>query len=383
MNEAEKRDFEKRHSERLQKVRQKTAAVFGMEESTDPPFTVNSASYVLFGVPKEEIPADYYDNPAAMTVFQEENCYTQMEVDDDFVPYLVPWFGTCVLSSGFGARIQFPLKEDPVSDSRYYPIKDRDDIKNLAVPDPERDGLMPKVLSFIRYMNDHSFLPVGITDCQGPLTTACQLIGYDKLFFLMYDDPPLAHMLMDKISEALIRWVSRQKEETGEAPDECFGDQLVYTGENIGVWMSDDDAVIISPALYREFVVPYNSKVLEAFGGGVVHYCGNASHQIDNLLETEGLRALNVYCLHGIEGVHVLKKKIEGRIVLLLNDYTPLDYEYYFTNLLDGLSRRGLVLFSQFSPIVCMTRDGRYELTDRDYGEKKKIYKYVRGILDG
>jgi uroporphyrinogen-III decarboxylase len=42
------------------------------------------------------------------------------------------------------------------------------------------------------------------------LTTANQLMGYDKLIYLMHDEPALAHELMDKITETLIRWVKRQ-----------------------------------------------------------------------------------------------------------------------------------------------------------------------------
>ncbi len=90
---------------------------------------------------------------------------------------------------------------------------------------------MPQVLDCIRYMKESSFLPIGITDCQGPLSTAYQLMGYDNFIFLMFDHPSAAYELMDKITESLI------------------------------VWIADDDAVLIGSDLYQEFVVPYNSRI--------------------------------------------------------------------------------------------------------------------------
>jgi hypothetical protein len=73
-------------------------------------------------------------------------------------------------------------------------------------------------------MEAHSFLPVGITDLQGPLTTANQLMGYDKLSYLMADDPTAAHELMDKVTKTLILWVRAQKEVTGFLKKEVAGE---------------------------------------------------------------------------------------------------------------------------------------------------------------
>ena len=138
-------------------------------------------------------------------------------------------------------------------------------------------------------------------------------MGYDKLIYLMHDDPRAMHELMDKVTETLIVWVKKQKEVIGEPLTECIGDQQVYTGEHAGVWFSDDDAVLMSTKTYREFVAPYNSRILKAFGGGCVHYCGNATHHADTFLAMEGLKALNIYNLYNIRSVAELQKKLQDR----------------------------------------------------------------------
>ncbi len=380
---AEREDFRHLFEKRLAKVDARTADVFAFKKTAAPPFMVNSALYWVFGLDTDTLPADYFDSPAAMTNFQEQTYYEQVKsIDDDFVPYLMPWFGTVVAASAFGCQIEYPPKADPAANPRYYPVRTPEDIKELRVPDPERDGLMPKVLEFLRYMKANSFLPVGITDFQGPLTTANQLLGYDKLIYLMFDHPALMHQLMDVVTEALILWVKKQKEVIGEPLTECIGDQQVYTGKNAGVWFSDDDAVLMSPETYREFVVPYNSRILTAFGGGCIHYCGNATHHADSFLATEGLKALNIYNLYNIPSVAKLQQKLRDQVVLFVCDFTPVDYEAYFDEMLATLSLEGVVICSQFSPTVGLLKGGRYESVTRDTRSgRKATYDYLRSRL--
>ena len=252
LSEEEREEFKTLFEKRLNKVKAKTADVFAFKAVEEPPYIVNSALYWVFGLDPETFPDAYFDDPAVMTTFQERTYYDQVkEIDDDFVPYLVPWFGTIVAASAFGCDIKYLPKQDPAADPRFYPVQTPEDIKKLQVPDPEKDGLMPKVLDYLKYMRQNSFLPVGITDFQGPLTTANQLMGYDKLIYLMFDHPNLMHALMDVVTESLIVWIKKQKEVIGEPLDWCISDQQVYTGEHAGIWFSDDDAVLMSPILIK------------------------------------------------------------------------------------------------------------------------------------
>jgi uroporphyrinogen-III decarboxylase len=383
LSAAERADFQRLFDQRLAKVEAKTADVFAFKPVKQPPFMVNSALYWIFGLDTETLPETYCEDPVVMTAFQERTYYDQVkEIDDDFVPYLMPWFGTIVAASAFGCKIEFPYKQDPAANPRFYPVQTADDIKQLQIPDPDQDGLMPKVLDFLRYMKGNSFLPVGITDFQGPLTTANQLMGYDKLIYLMHDSPNLAHELMDKVTEGLIRWVKKQKEVIGEAWNECISDQQVYTGKHAGVWFSDDDAVLISAKMYKEFVVPYNSRILETFGGGCVHYCGNATHHADNFLNTKGLLALNIYNLYNIPSFAKLKAKVEGRIVLFACDFTPIEYQAYFDDLLSSVNPSGMTICSQYSPVVGLLQGGKYVATRRDLKSgRADVYNYLNAKL--
>ena len=383
LTEDERSDFRRRFDARLAKVAVKTSDAFAFRDVKQPPFVVNSALYWIFGLDPDTLPDDYVTDPAVMTAYQERTYYDQVkEIDDDFVPYLMPWFGTVVTASALGCQIEFRPKMDPAANPRYYPVRTVEDVHRLEIPDPEKAGLMPDVLKCLKYMKSNSFLPVGITDFQGPLTTANQLMGYDKLIYLMYDHPKVMHELMDKVTETLITWVKKQKGVIGEPLTECIGDQQVYTGRNAGVWFSDDDAVLMSVKTYREFVVPYNSRILEAFGGGCLHYCGNATHHADSFLATKGLKALNIYNLYNVRSVAELQKKLQDCVVLFVCDFTPVDYEAYFDEMLGALSYRGIVICSQYSPVVGLLKGGKYDAVQRDLRSgRKAVYGYLRQRL--
>ncbi len=377
---SERAHFQQLFERRLEAVKAKTDDLFAFRETEVPPFIVNGAFYTIFGIDTDALPDTYFEDPAQMTNFQERMYYEQVEaIDDAFVPYLMPWFGTAVVPSAFGCKIEFYPKLDPAADPHFYPVVTVEDVKKLQIPDPNRDGLMPRVLAFQRYMRETSFLPVGVTDLQGPLTTANQLMGYDKLIYLMTDEPQAAHELMDKVTETLIQWIKAQKKVIGESLTECVGVQQFYTGRHAGIWISDDDAVIMSPKYYREFVVPYNSRLLQAFGGGCVHFCGGGAHQIDNLLATDGLVAVHNFVLHNSRAFHALRSRLEGRIVMFACEMTPLDYETYYSELLEGVSLPGLELSSWYSPNVALLPGGKYQAVNRDMRSgRQRVYEYLK-----
>ena len=142
LSSTEREDFRIRFEKRLEKVKAKTADVFAFKEVDQPPFIVNSALYTAFGLNPETFPDRYYDDPQVMIDLQERNYYEQLkEIDDDFVPYLMPWFGTAVTASALGCQVDFPPKLDPTVNPRHYPVRTPEDVKGLQIADPERRRL--------------------------------------------------------------------------------------------------------------------------------------------------------------------------------------------------------------------------------------------------
>ena len=298
------------------------------------------------GVEGDLIPDDYFAEGGfpSMLGLQLGRIESHLSrLHDDYIPSLFPWYGTDVVTSAFGGNVLFPPRTEPWLEAPV--VRDPADIRRLVPPDPERDGLMPRVLRCIDYLHANSTYPVTFTDCQAPFSIAVSLCGVDTFCLWMYDYPVLAHELMDFCTEVLIDWVKTQKAHAAVPLESgAFPEGIIVPDGFGGVGMSDDDCTILSPALYREFVVPYNARVYRAFGGGTLHYCGNASHQIENFLETEGLTGLNVWCMGDFAHVRELQQGLRGRIAVTICDFTPVEVEPYFAQLVDCLDPRGAII---------------------------------------
>ena len=93
----------------------------------------------------------------------------------------------------------------------------------------------------------------------------------------------------------------------------------------------------------------------------------------------EGLKALNIYNLYNIRSVAELQKKLQDRIALFVCDFTPVDYEAYFDEMLTTLSYRGLAVCSQYSPVVGLLKGGKYDAVQRDrHAGRKAVFEYLQ-----
>ena len=350
------------------------------------PYAICDANYWLFGDLKENIPLDYCsEDPSSMIDYQLSKIEKHMSAYDDiYIPFLMPWYGTGVLASAFHLDVVFQDYMDPAVD--LSKIKDVQQLKDMSMPDPEKDGLMPRVLNTIRQMREKTDMPVAITDCQGTLTTALQVVGYDNFIYWMYDHPDKIHDFMQLVTDALIAWVKIQKQVAGQDTE----DDAYVLGIKIptgfgGVWVADDDSILLNKELYKEFVVPYNSQLLKAFGGGSIHYCGNSNQNIENYLETEGLTAIHNLNIDDLDGAAKMRDALaEKNIPFIVGDFNVQDdyIDEYYKCLFEKLGTKGLIVAPYIAPAI-MLKGGKYVEARSDPDKigrliEKAILKYNR-----
>lgn len=367
---------------RTRRSRERIVAAYRHTEGADMPFLVHDVNYWLSGESPPLIPDDYFTDSDSMLRYQTGKIRRHMEsIDDDFIPFLFPWYGTGVLASAAGAEVVFQDKMDPAV--RAGIIGEVDQIKRLELPDPRKDGLMPRVLETIRHFRRCSDLPISVTDPQGPLTTALTLVAPETLFVWFYENPSAVHELMEFCTEAFIQWTRAQKEAIGERGRESFPHGIVLPEELGGVWLCDDDCGQMSAEHYREFVVPYNARIFREFGGGTLHFCGSAEHQIDNFARTKGLVGVNNFCMGNFRQVYRMQQAFEGRIALKICDFTPLDIPRYYSDLFSALRRRGTIVASYVLPELALSA-GRYEMVSRRAEEMaSEVYRTLTALIGG
>ena len=134
------------------------------EDVDELPVVVMDANYWLWGEDPDRIPDDYFTDSQSQVRFQIEKIRRHRErFRDDTIPMLFPWFGTGVVPSALGCRTVAQPKMDLVAEGGI--VTDPAQVAELQRPDPERDGLMPRVLECIAQMKAHGDLPVSFTDC--------------------------------------------------------------------------------------------------------------------------------------------------------------------------------------------------------------------------
>jgi hypothetical protein len=228
------------------------------------------------------------------------------------------------------------------------------------MPDPERDGLMPRVLETAAYMREHGAYPVALTDSQSPLDELILLCGHERLYLWMYDEPAMVHDLFTLLTDAFIDWVKAQKRVTGEPLDACWGEQGVWIPPPCGVWIADDEAVNLSPHLYEEFVAPQYARIFRPFSGGVLHFCGNGTHLAGILPTIEGLRAINTGPMGRPEHFARLQEALGGLVPLIYQELAPCAPAPYYEDLIGRISLRGVVLAPQVTDCVAGGPDGGF-----------------------
>jgi 5-methyltetrahydrofolate--homocysteine methyltransferase len=291
----------------------------------------------------------------------------------------MPWYGTGVLASAFGAAVRVP--EDPSDDPAVLEplIRTPADAARLRLPDPTRDGWMPRVLETIDFAVAHGDLPVGLTDMQGPLDSLGAMCSQAQLYKWMHSEPAMIHDLMSLVTEAFIQWVKVQKEHIGE-PLECSNGLQGAFSPGCGIWESDDDMVLVGSGLYEEFVVPYVSRIFTAFGGGSIHFCGNGTQHIENLKRIQNLKVVNNSPLGNFAAFTQMHRSLVGNVTFQVQDASAAEPETYYPQLFADIDDfRGLMMVTFVMDNVGMDNRGGYIPVDWDpFDAANRIVKSVR-----
>lgn len=279
----------------LEEVKAGYRRVFAWESCDELPYIYGK----LPPVEDENWPAFEYNDAFVdrekMLLDQLRPVYLSAQARDYRAPAIRCNYGTVILPSIMGGDWQLTETSLPWA----HHLTDRDAIRALidrGVPD-SRSGLggvcfdtASYYLETLRpYEKLSSAVMVFHPDLQGPFDVAHLLWGPD-IFMAMYDCPELVHTLMDLVVETYVGWLSEWKSLVGEGNDWTAHWRSLMRG---GAMLRNDTPVMISSEQYREFVKPYDQRVLDVFGG-CVHFCGSGKPFLDDMATSEHLYALNM-----------------------------------------------------------------------------------------
>jgi uroporphyrinogen decarboxylase len=162
-----------------------------------------------------------------------------------------------------------------------YPVRDQHDLERYTPPAPSRAQLILVDLMKARFQNTKAIFWM----MRGAFVRSWRLAGMENLMLKMVDDPAFVHGLAALVTDYSLQQL----------------DMLVESGLDVLIVeddIADTHGPLISPKFFKEFVNPYNARLVEAAhrkGLKVVrHSDGNLWPLLDILLQTgyDGLNPL-------------------------------------------------------------------------------------------
>lgn len=187
--------------------------------------------------------------------------------------YLEPWYGIGVTAAAFGGEYEWLEGQAPAVRPRFRTTRDAGEL--VARP-TEQSQIMRRVLDMIDYFLEETQgrVPMSWADLQNPLNTATELVDTSGFFQDFIDAPEAVRDMLAALTDELIRFTREQSDH--------IGPQLVRPGHGfasartgVGIGLSTDNLVMISPRAYKAFCTVNDAKIGAAFGGTATHSCGD------------------------------------------------------------------------------------------------------------
>ena len=153
-------------------------------------------------------------------------------------------------------------------------ITDRKSFDSYHWPNPEQGD-------FELLRNLALELPVGmkfiVSAPGGVLENVIDLVGFERLCFMIYEDEELTTAIFDEVGARLLRFY-----------------EICSAIESVGALIVNDDwgfktQTMLSPDMLRQFVFPWHKKIVETIHQNekyaILHSCGNLSEVIDDIVD--------------------------------------------------------------------------------------------------
>lgn len=240
------------------------------------------------------------DDPAKMLYNElvsawDTSIARRAEIGDDLPATVRANFGTCLVASCFGARVDQPY-DDPAWVRHFENAQDFDRAVDSG-PNLQSEWIV-RAESTIEYYQQtlakyeklSRIVKVTIPDLQGPLDNAAMLRGSDIFLDVVVGPERFAHAL-ERTAETQVALRERFARLARNEPSGHVHQHGVLVCGNILI--RNDSSVMVSPEMYREQVSPYDEFVMCAAGGGAIHSCGTIDHVIPQFLDLPSIRTID------------------------------------------------------------------------------------------
>ena len=162
------------------------------------------------------------------------------------------------------------------------PIFTRPDQVDAFVAPDVHTGRTGEVLRSLQAVLDETG-PRGIVvmaDIQSPLQVA-ELMWDESFYIALIEAPDAVCALLDKVTAFIVEFIREFQRLAGERLN-AAGWPSIWS-DHVGTMVSDDTMSLLSPAMHRQFSVPYLNRIAEACGPLIYHSCTWRRRYFDNI----------------------------------------------------------------------------------------------------
>lgn len=278
----------------------------------------------------EDAPARIHEH------YLRQRIYWHDVIKDDAAQECCYYVNPSVDLGSYGAEPSYSYGDERGSYRWEHPLKNLDgDLGMLSMPEPRIDGE-----ETARRLDEAHGLFDGILDVRlrpgldywtlGMTQDVIRLIGLEDLFVYMYDNPEGLHRLMAFMRDSKMKMLDWYEQQAGLVPP---NDKDGYTGSGGQAYTRDFDAsaksqlmrcwgfaesqetVGVSPAMFGEFIFPYQMPLLERFGLNCYGCCEPVHERLKYILQIPRLRRVSVsaWCDQKIAAEALGRKAVYSR----------------------------------------------------------------------
>jgi len=290
---------------------------------------------------------EIHSDMAKMMYNELLDCLPQIEAKDSGIPMLRANFGVGALPCAFGLKSYIIENNMP-----WVEHVSKDEAKKIlvrGVPDYTA-GYGQRILEIYEFYKEvlskypkcNEVIKFHYPDYQGPFSTVHLILGTET-YYEVYDDPDFIHELLDLSVETYLTFIRKIKPYINDEMYDgyCLHWNALYPGK---ILLRNDSAVNLSVDMYKEFVEPYDLKIIKALGGKAsMHFCGRADHWIFELARCEDIIGLNFGHMEsqvfGQDYLDFLAPEVTDKKLPIIDyfltkkDFDSLDFKKYRTGI--------------------------------------------------
>ncbi len=224
-----------------------------------------------------------------------------------FLPGFWAEFGMCTEPSAFGSKCRWAENDLPFAEKVFTEIQQ---VHSLGKPNPKTDGLLPFVLNRLKHYQSQiegegHYIKFAVS--RGPLNIATFLADTTEFLIAFRTNPDEAKKLLETVTDFIIDWLDLQAE-TFQSID--------------GILILDDIVGFLGEEDFREFALPYLSRIFQSLDLAVKFFHNDASGLVcAPYLPQMGVNMFNFSSDHTLAEM----KELTANSVVLVGNIPPRD----------------------------------------------------------